>query len=259
MRFIPVATLLLLLLLIPGCAAVNLLQFEDAETLPPMEARGGGFVGVGPNFYNLYHDSSRTPGAIALMVGAAGKIGVLEWVDAGGSVWTSSVPPFGLLIGGLLDLGGRFDLKLMLTPRQWRQRLALTGSVGGYWNASTTIAYGDAGHGATWNAGAGVIYSYMFSGESTGRSASAYLSLRADRFSSSYIYDTGDSLRRSNNESIYVDGVDNGYTVAVGLRATGRDVSTTGAAIELAGTFMRNRWTGDLDWILFGGIAFSFQ
>jgi hypothetical protein len=53
--------------------------------------------------------------------------------------------------------------------------------------------------------------------------------------------------------------VDNGYTVAVGLRATGRDVSTTGAAIELAGTFMRNRWTGDLDWILFGGIAFSFQ
>src|SRR5688572_2241406 len=87
--------LLLMLLQLWGCAAMNVLQFEDAETEPPGSARCGGFIGVGPNFYNPYRDSSRAPGAISFMTGVSGKLGLLDWIDFGGGGWTNSIPPMG--------------------------------------------------------------------------------------------------------------------------------------------------------------------
>jgi hypothetical protein len=243
-----------------GCASMNVLQLEDAETEASMSIRAGGFVGAGPNFYSLYHDSLRTPGAISFMAGASGKIGLLDWVDVGGGVWTNTLPPVGLLLAGVVDVGGRLDIKAMLTPRDWRHRLAVTGNAGGYWYASTVVDYGDAGKGTTSSIGAGLIYSWLFARGRNGRQeTSIYTSLRRDRYTSHYIYDTGDSLRRSRWESDYSDGVVTGQTIALGIRTLARDNSPSAGALEVAATFIPNPWTGKLDWILFAGVGGSLS
>jgi hypothetical protein len=241
----------ILLFLLAGCSALDPMQFQEAETLPPGEGTGGPFVAFGPNFFSLYRDSANGIGGIYNpIIGGSGRVGLLENVDLGGGAWASNFPLLGTFAQSY-DLGLRADAKWMVTPREWEQRLALTVGIDGYYSVDARYAIDGepAGYGGTWSYGPGLIYSYSWGPPMKLRSRlrSLYLGTRLVRATSSYFYVSRDSLLALNGHEDHTKMIATVWNPFLGFRAG--DVF-----IEASGIVVPDPRTGTERWGLYFGL-----
>jgi hypothetical protein len=221
------------------------MQFQDAETLRPNSGEGGALVAWGPSFLSLYRDSANGIGGVYNpIIGASGRLGIVEGIDVGGAAWVSNFPFF-LAFAQAYDLGLKADIKRMITPRAWQHKLAFIVGISGYYaiNGSFAIDGEQEGYGGTWSYAPGVIYSYAWGDTIKSRSHhySLYAGLRVERAASSYFYMPRDTVRAHAGESDHTRISATVWNPFIGLRVGELFVETSAIFVPdpLTG---KNRW-----------------
>jgi hypothetical protein len=243
--------LLILSLVLSGCAATNIMQFHDAQTLSPGDHKITTFIANGPNLLNLDYDSTRQIGTtFDPVMGLTGRLGIAEGLDIGGTWWFSNIPLVYLAVTGVMDSGLKGDLRWELTAPHSEDKIALTAMASGYYTINSMVSVQEhriRGDGGTWSLGAGAIYAFTWGDDisTIADSRSLYFGIGVQHMASDYSYAFG--LTAGNDRHIQQTTI--GIIPSLGFRIMDK------SCFEVSSLFARNPWNGRSEWAVYAGMA----